>query len=98
VAYDAYAERSAKLAYWRLASGIEVDFVIDDFAAAIEAKATRKVTADHLKGLRALAEDHPRARNRIVVSLEPKARRTDDGIVILPASEFCRRLTAGDLF
>lgn len=96
--HNAYAERLASISYWRLASGVEVDFVVNDFEVAVEAKATRKVTSDHLKGLRSLVEDHPRVRSRIVVSLEPNARRTEDGILILPAREFCLQLAAGDLF
>lgn len=95
VARNAYSGAMARLSYWRLASGIEVDFVIDDLRVAIEAKASAKVTSDHLKGLRALAQDHPRIGDRFVVSLEPRVRRTDDGIVILPVTEFCRRLAAG---
>jgi hypothetical protein len=54
--------------------------------------------ADYLKGLRHLAWDHPRVGRRVVVCLEPKARRTDDGIEILPAATFIRRLWAGELF
>jgi len=97
-AHNAYSEAFARLSYWRLASGVEVDFVVNDLQVAIEAKATARVTADHLKGLRNLAQDHPRAGQRVVVCLEPKARRTDDGILILPAREFCERLTAGNFF
>jgi hypothetical protein len=47
---------------------------------------------------RALAEDQPRIGRRMIVCLERKSRRTDDGILILPAAEFCERLRAGDLF
>jgi len=97
-AHNAYTEAFARLSYWRLASGIEVDFIVNDMQLAIEAKATAKVTADHLKGLRSLVQDHPRSKQRVVVSLEPKARRTEDGILILPASAFAERLSAGDLF
>jgi hypothetical protein len=35
---------------------------------------------------------------RVVVCLEPKARRTEDGILILPAREFCARLQGGEFF
>jgi len=86
------------LRYWRLASGIEVDFVVNDFDIAIDAKATAKITADHLRGLRALIEDHPRVRQRVVGSLEPRSRRTEDGILVLPAREFCARLSRGNFF
>ncbi|HET6335831.1 MAG TPA: DUF4143 domain-containing protein [Polyangiales bacterium] len=98
VAYNSYRERDATLSYWRLTSGVEVDFVVNDTEAAVEAKATRKVTGDDLKGLRSLREDHPRLATEWVVSLEPKARRTEDGIWVLPAIEFARRLWRGDLF
>ena len=91
-AYAAYRSPRMQLAYWRLASGIEVDFIVDDMKVAIEAKATAKVTSDHLRGLRALAQDHPRVRRRIVVSLEPRRRTTDDGIEIWPAEAFARDL------
>ena len=98
VVCDAYGEADAKLAYWRLASGIEVDFVVNDMQLAVEAKASARITSDHLKGLRHLARDHPRVGRRVVVCLEPKARRTDDGIEIVPAVTFIRRLARGDLF
>jgi predicted AAA+ superfamily ATPase len=98
VVCDACSEADAKLAYWRLASGIEVDFVVNDMQLAVEAKASARITSDHLKGLRHLARDHPRVGRRVVVCLEPKARRTDDGIEILPAATFIRRLWRGELF
>jgi hypothetical protein len=63
----------------------------------IEAKATERVTRDHLRGLRSLALDHPGVGHRIVVCREPRARRTDDGIEILPYASFVRRLWAGEL-
>jgi predicted AAA+ superfamily ATPase len=97
-AYNLYHERFAQLAHWRLASGIEVDFIVDDFQVAIEAKATAKVTSDHLKGLRHLAQDYPGVRQRVIVSLEPKRRRTEDDILVLPAQELGHELAAGSLF
>ncbi|MCC6763848.1 MAG: DUF4143 domain-containing protein [Deltaproteobacteria bacterium] len=95
-AYRAYRGFAFELSYWRLASGIEVDFLVDDARVAIEAKATRKVHADHLRGLRALAVDQ-RPRCRLVVSLDTRARTTDDGIEILPARTFAHRLWSDDL-
>jgi uncharacterized protein len=97
-AHNAYTEAFATLSYWRLASGIEVDFIVNDMQLAIEAKASGRITADHLKGLRHLVQDHPRVRQRVVVCLERKSCRTEDGILILPSAEFCARLSAGDLF
>jgi predicted AAA+ superfamily ATPase len=91
-AHNAYSEAFATLAYWRLAGGTEVDFVINDMQVAIEAKSTGKITSDHLKGLRALNQDHSKVEERVVICLEPKSRRTEDGILILPATEFPRFL------
>lgn len=87
-----YREWDLVLSYWRLPSGIEVDFVLGDMEVAVEAKATARITRDHLRGLRTLAEEHPAVRKRIVVCLEPRTRRTNDGIDILPAADFVRGL------
>jgi predicted AAA+ superfamily ATPase len=83
----AYRESEETIRYWRLASGIEVDFIVGAMAVGLEAKATTRLTSEHLRGLRALHEDHPRAR-RILVCLEPKSRVTPDGIEIVPATTF----------
>jgi len=96
-AFVSYQEFDGDLCYWRLASGIEVDFVLGDMQLAIEAKSGTRITRDHLKGLRSLVEDQPRVKRRIVVCREPRARKTDDGIEILPAAAFVRRLWNGDL-
>jgi uncharacterized protein len=97
-AHNSYSNAFAKLAYWRLPSGIEVDFIVNDMELAIEAKATAKVTPDHLKGLREVIRDHRGVKHRVIVGLERTSRRTDDGIWILPANEFINRLSSGDLF
>ena len=96
-AFVRYREVDGELSYWRLASGVEVDFVLGDMRLAIEAKSSERVTSDHLAGLRTLVQDHPRVRRRIVVCREPRARRTEDGIEILPASVFVQRLWTGEL-
>jgi predicted AAA+ superfamily ATPase len=96
-AYSSYRERFFDLSYWRLASGIEVDFVVDDMVAAVEAKATPRVKSDDLNGLRQIRIDHPKLKERFVVSLEPKARVTEDGIVVLPWRVFVERLWGDEL-
>lgn len=96
-AYRAYRRAFDDLAYWRLASGIEVDFVIDAAEVAVEAKASANIHRDHLVGLRELAREYPRVKRRIVVSLESRPRRTEDGIDILPARVFAERLWAGEI-
>ena len=96
-AFIDYREWDGDVAYWRLAGGTEVDFVLGDMQLAIEAKAVSRITRDHLKGLRSLAVDHPDIGRRMVVCLEPRARRTEDGIDILPGEVFVSRLWEGKL-
>ena len=55
-AYLGYRRRHEPMAYWRSTADHEVDFVIGDHAA-IEAKATRRVSVSDLRGLQALAEE-----------------------------------------
>ena len=92
-----YRDRDNPLSYWRLASGVEVDFVLGDMRLAMEARSSATITADHLKGLRRLVEDHPGVGKRVVVCREPRARTTGDGIEILPAGVFIERPWGGEL-
>ncbi len=85
-----------ELTHWRLPSGVEVDFVVGEMRLAVEAKATGVVATQHLKGLRTLAREREVGR-RVVVSLEPRARRTGDGIDVLSAEGFVERLWSGEL-
>ena len=96
-AYAQYRGRFHELSYWRLTTGAEVDFIIDDMAYAVEAKASRSVTADQLKGLRELSLEHPRVKKRFVVSLDTQPRVTEDGIEVLPYKVFTQRLWQGEL-
>ncbi len=95
--WNKYREAGASLALWRLASGIEVDFVVNDMEVAIDVKAARKITSDHLKGLRHLRQDHPEVGSLVLVCLEAQAWRSDDGIDVLPVRDFLWRLWAGEV-
>ncbi len=90
-----YRRIDAPLTFWRTKEKEEVDFVIGN-AIAIEAKASEVISDRHLKGLRRLHEERPLER-RIVVSRERVARRTEDGIEILPAEQFLRLVWSGEL-
>jgi predicted AAA+ superfamily ATPase len=95
-AHASYSRLRYPIAYWRTASGFEVDFVIAGGAVAIEAKSTDNPTADHLKGLRAFKDElHPP--RCLLVSRVPRPRRTSDGIEILPWRDFLRQLWAGEI-
>lgn len=92
-AHALYAGRGAGLpvSYWRTAAGFEVDFILGDAEVAVEVKSTDRPTTDHLKGLRAWREEHPKSRC-ILVCRAPRARRAEQGIEILPWQEFLGRL------
>jgi predicted AAA+ superfamily ATPase len=89
--YRDYHDPDAEIFYWKLSTGVEVDFIIDRMRTAVEAKATRKIHSDHLKGLRELKIEHPSIKKRMIVCLEKNRRITDDGIEIIPYREwaFC---------
>jgi len=97
-AYIAYAERDADLSYWRLTTGVEVDFIVNDMELAVECKASARVRPGHPKNLRELVKDQPDCRRRILVSLADTSRTTEDGIEIMPVGEFLAGLWGGALF
>jgi len=96
--YNSYKERYADFCYWKLSSGTEVDFIINDMEVAIEIKGSKNITNRNLKGLREVYKDHPNIKKRIVVSLEQKSRKTEDGILILSVKEFISRLWNEEIF
>ena len=96
-AFMSYRAYDGELFHWRLAGGTEVDFVLGDMDLAVEAKASARIGRHHLKGLRSLHQDHPEVVRRVVVSLEPRSRKTDDGVEVLSPEGFVDRLWNGDL-
>jgi predicted AAA+ superfamily ATPase len=97
LAHSSYSELNYPIAYWKTASGFEVDFVLGDHEFAIEVKSASMVGNRHLKGMRAFKEEYT-ARRYIVVSMDPKPRKTADGIDILPWEVFLDRLWKGHFF
>lgn len=85
-------QSAGTISYWRSKSGFEVDFVLAD-KTAVEVKASRTISSQDLKGLRALAEEK-RLESYVLVCLE-SAARTVDGIQVLPWDDFLTRLWAG---
>ncbi len=95
-AYQAYRQPDLDLAFWRTASGFEVDIVAGELDLAIEVKAGSRVHDGDLRGVRALADEHT-VRRLIVVSLETQPRTAAGGIEVLPWRLFLERLWAGEL-
>ena len=96
--YNSYRERFAEFSFWRLSTGVEVDFIVNDLECAIECKSSTEVQSHHLKGLRELKTEHPAIGKQIVVSREPKSRKTSVGIEILSVADFIGELWSGGLF
>ncbi len=80
------------VAYWRSKSGFEVDFILAE-KTAIEVKATKTVSPQDLRSLKALREEK-KLKNYVVVCLETEIRKVDQ-IDILPWREFLIRLWGG---
>jgi predicted AAA+ superfamily ATPase len=84
-----YRRPQARLAYWRSASGAEVDFIIDG-KIAVEVKAAKNIQDRHLAGLRALREEAICAKY-FLVCREDRPRKID-GIEALPWEVFLNAL------
>lgn len=97
-AYVSYGERDLDLYYWKLSSGQEVDFVVGENLCAIEAKAIRSINNRHLKNLREFKNEHPKTKRLILVSLEPRSRKEEDGVEVLSVRDFIAELWDGTLF
>ena len=96
--YNSYNKARLDLSYWRLSTGVEVDFIINDMEYAVEVKAVSKIHDGHLKNLREIIKDHPELKRRYLVSLVDSNRITDDGIEIINYPSFIEQLWQGKLF
>lgn len=96
-AWQHYSETFCELSYWRLSSGQEVDFVLGEAQIAIEVKASARVDHHDLKGLRQFKIEYPGVERRILVSLDPIQRQSDDQIELLSVSDFLARLWSGEI-
>lgn len=92
----AYTSREQALTFWRTHSGFEVDLVVGDLDLALEFKSAKVARDEHLRGLRALREEH-RVGRPMLVARESHPRTTSDGIEILPWRTFCAQLWSGDI-
>lgn len=95
-AHRGYSGLGYALSYWRTASQLEVDFVLGDHDVAVEIKATSRAETHHLRGLRAIGEEY-RFRRRLLVSCDPRRRRVEGGIEVVPWKEFLAELWGGGL-
>lgn len=94
-AHSRYTEMHYDLSFWRLSSGIEVDFILGPGSVAIEGKGKPRITSSDLKGLLHFKKEYPSVEHLIVVCLDPRRRKTEEGIHILPYKDFIESLWAG---
>lgn len=94
-AFQSYKRPDMEIAFWRSASGFEIDFILGDKLLAIETKAGKRVHEGDIKSLVALKEDGP-VKKSIIVCLEEEARLTDKGIEVVPWKMFLQRLWSGE--
>lgn len=93
IAARSYREMDYPIEFWRTKSGLEVDFVLDRGAVAVEAKA--RVRSGDLRPIRAFVEEFA-PRRAVVVTAEADRRRVD-GIDIMRYDEFLGMLHAGEI-
>ncbi len=93
--HSRYSEKFYDLTHWRLTTGVEVDFILGSSDVAVEVKAKDRVTSSDLQSLIGFKAEYPKVKHMIVVSLEPRARLTKEGIQILPYQRFLDELWQG---
>lgn len=96
LAHSSYSEKNYPVYFWKTSSGMEVDFILGDHEIAIEAKGTDHARPKHLKGLHQFREEYT-TRRSILVSLDERQRKTEDGIEILPWRIFLEKLWADEV-
>ena len=95
IAYNGLLKRRFDISYWRTKTGLEVDFILNDGAIAIEVKISHTVHKQDLRGLIAFCEEH-KPKKAYVVSQDARPRVLmidgDIRIDILPWRDFLARL------
>lgn len=93
-AYLNYRRTHLPLTYWQTRTGIEVDFLAGD-QLAVEVKTTTNVQNKHLKGLKALAEEH--LFNQLILVSQDPVIQYMDSITIMPWQTFLDKLWNDEL-
>jgi predicted AAA+ superfamily ATPase len=99
IAYRGLTDREFEISFWRVHSGLEVDFILGDGEVAIEVKINDNLKKSNLQGLHAFQESF-KPKKAIVVNTSPRARKlTDDGhsIDVYPWRDFLEKLWAGEI-
>ena len=95
-AYQAYKNPELDIYFWRTANDQEVDFILGDKIAALEIKASERVSSKDLRHLSVLLEDGP-VKHKIVICLEHQVRALSQDIKIWPWKHFLQMLWDGEI-
>ena len=93
-AYISYKRTKNPLRFWRSTSQFEVDFILNE-KIAIEVKSTKKVTAEHHKGLKAIQEEN-QFKRYIIVS-QDKIETKKNNIESMYWENFLKELWSGKI-
>jgi predicted AAA+ superfamily ATPase len=96
--YNQYRDHFHELSYWLSDRDEEVDFLVGDYICGIEAKGVSRIRDEHFRGLKALGQEHPEVKQRILVIYEGDSLRREDGIRVVNHRDFIRELWAGKIF
>lgn len=96
IAHSHYSGLKYPISYWHTTSNLEVDFILGDHEIALEVKGVDFVDSHHMKGIKAFQEEYT-TKQSIIVSLDAKPRKLNNGILVLPWSIFLQKLWNGEL-
>ncbi len=94
-AYRHYSRKDFPIYFWRTAGGSEVDLILGEADAALEIKSATDV-GERIRGLH-LFQEETACKKGFIVSREPRPRKINHGITVLPWRMFCEMLWAGEI-
>lgn len=94
-AFISYRLKRTEIYFWRSADKYEVDFIIGN-EIAIEVKSTKRVTENHLKGLKALQEEQ--LIKKFYIISEDSIEKTSHNIDFLHWKNFLKQLWSEKIF
>jgi len=95
LAHRTYRELDYDVNFWRVKSGLEVDFVLGRGAVALEVKGASRIDNPDLRPLKAFMQEYlPR---KAFVVCNERHPRVHEGIHILPWRDFLNALWKGDV-
>jgi len=95
-AYKAYKNPELDITFWRTASGVEVDFILNDMEVAIEIKSSQRVHETDVRALKILQQEN-KVKKSMMISFESEPKILADNIYCLPWQQFLAQLWNGEI-